>query len=261
MSAPDPDGPVLILGGTGEARALAARLVEAGVPTLSSLAGRVQQPRLPVGEVRIGGFGGVDGLADWIVAHRVRAIVDATHPFAATITRNAASAAERTARPLLRLRRPAWTPGPGDRWDRVADMADAAAAVRARTAANPRVFVTTGRQDVGVFADIDDAWFLIRVVDPPTGALPAHHRVLRSRGPHDLESERTILRDNGIDILVTKNSGGDLTHAKLVAAAELEVAVIMVDRSVEPVVGDAVSTVDEALAWLAGSQPSWWRGV
>ncbi|GAB90954.1 cobalt-precorrin-6A reductase [Gordonia rhizosphera] len=246
------DRPILLLGGTGEARDLAARLVADGVPVISSLAGRVARPRLPAGEVRIGGFGGTDGLREWIREHDVAAVIDATHPFAATITEHAARAAAELGTPLLRLRRPQWAPGPGDRWEMVADMGAAAEAVRER---GGRVFLTTGRQDVGVFADIADAWFLIRVVDPPTADLPPHHRLLASRGPYDLAGERTLLREHRIDALVTKNSGGELTRAKLVAAAELGVDVVMVQRPAEPAVGETVDSVDDAVAWLTRHTP------
>ncbi|MFE0747967.1 cobalt-precorrin-6A reductase [Gordonia sp. NPDC058843] len=239
-------GHVLILGGTGEARALASTLAEAGIEFISSLAGRVNDPRLPVGPVRIGGFGGSEGLGDWLLRNRIRAVVDATHPFAATITRNAARAAATVGIPLLRLRRDPWMADGADRWTRVPDLPAAAREVAAR---GGRVFLTTGRQDVGVFASIDSAWFLIRVVDAPTGALPPHHEVLRSRGPYDHDSESRLLRDNDIDILVTKNSGGSLTSAKLLAAAELGIEVIMVDRPAEPDL-PVVSDVGAARNWL-----------
>ncbi|MGV9711324.1 cobalt-precorrin-6A reductase [Gordonia sp. NPDC003424] len=240
--------PVLILGGTAEARDLAARLHDGGPRAISSLAGRVAQPRLPVGEVRIGGFGGVDGLRAWVIEQDVAAIVDATHPFAATITATAATVARDLGIPLLRLARPAWTPGPDDHWITVPDMTSAASAVVAEHAG--RVFLTTGRQDVGVFAGIDDVWFLIRVVDPPTADLPRQHRVLRSRGPYGLEDERKIMQDNQIDLLVTKNSGGELTRAKLVVAAELGVGVVMVQRPAQPQTGTTVTAVADAVEWV-----------
>lgn len=238
---------MLLLGGTGEARELAARLDAAGIPVVSSLAGRVARPRLPVGQVRIGGFGGVDGLRSWLREHGPTAIIDATHPFAARITGHAATAAHDTGIPLLRLARPPWTPGTADRWLTVPDMT---AAAREAATRGGRVFLTTGRQDVGVFAENDSAWFLIRVVDPPTGALPVHHRLLESRGPYDLHAERKLLSDNQIDVLVTKNSGGELTRAKLLAAAELGIEVLMVQRPAEPAVGATVHTVDDALDWV-----------
>ncbi|ETA06503.1 MULTISPECIES: cobalt-precorrin-6A reductase [Gordonia] len=240
------DEQILILGGTGEARALAASLTETGRSVISSLAGRVDNPRLPVGPVRIGGFGGVDGLREWLLSNRIQAVIDATHPFAATITRNAAQAASEAGVPLLRLRREPWVPSDADRWIRVPDLATAADEVRHR---GNRVLLTTGRQDVGEFAGIDDVWFLIRVVDPPTAELPAHHEILRSRGPYDYDSELALLRENRIDLLVTKNSGGSLTKAKLDAAATMGIDVIVVDRPIEPDV-PAVSEVAAAQAWL-----------
>lgn len=240
-----PDMPdVLILGGTGEARALAAALVDEGVDVESSLAGRVSEPRLPVGAVRIGGFGGPDGLVDHLREHGVGVVVDATHPFAARITRNAVAACATAGVRYLRLARPAWEPRPSDTWTRVPDMTAAAQIVADR---GGRVFLTTGRQDVAVFADIDDAWFLIRVVDVPDTALPPRHRILRSRGPYTLESERGLIADHAIDLLVTKNSGGPLTAPKLQAAAERGVEVVVVDRPTEPAGLDAVSRVSDAV--------------
>ncbi|GAA1904765.1 cobalt-precorrin-6A reductase [Williamsia serinedens] len=205
------------------------------------------QPRLPVGQVRIGGFGGVDGLRDWIVEHRSPVLVDATHPFARTISHNAARAATLAGVPLIALRRPAWQPGPRDRWTVVDDVAAAAEVVADR---GGRVLLTTGRQDVGAFAAVHTAWFLIRVVDPPTADLPPHHQILRSRGPYDLDSERTLLQDNRIDLVVTKNSGGELTRAKLTAAADLGLEVVMVRRPPTPAVDHEVTTVDEVMAVL-----------
>ncbi|GAA2390344.1 MULTISPECIES: cobalt-precorrin-6A reductase [Gordonia] len=245
-----PEPSVLILGGTGEARELARLLDESGVPVVTSLAGRVADPRLPVGRVRVGGFGGVDGLAAWIGEAEITAIVDATHPFAARITPNAVAAAELTGVGYLRLARPPWSPGAGERWTRVPDIAAAATAVAER--GGSRVFLTTGRQDVSEFAEIDDAWFLIRVVDPPEGPLPPHHRVLRSRGPYRLADETALLREHRIDVLVTKNSGGEMTVAKLRAAARLGVEVIVVDRPAEPGGIARVNTPSEALDWLSG---------
>lgn len=234
--------PVLILGGTAEARALAETLTGDAIPVISSLAGRVRNPRLPVGEVRVGGFGGADGLADWLRDHGIRAVVDATHPFAAQITANAHAACARTGVPLVRLARPAWRPGVDDRWTCVPDIGAAATAVAER---GGRVFLTTGRQDAHAFAEITDAWFLIRVVDPPTGPLPPHHEILSSRGPYDLAGERALLADHRIDVLVTKNSGGELTRAKLTAAAEAGIDVVMVQRPAEP---DGLTSVDSVAA-------------
>ncbi|MCF8604857.1 cobalt-precorrin-6A reductase [Gordonia sp. HY442] len=234
---------VLILGGTGEARDLAAALLDGGTDLVSSLAGRVKDPRLPVGEVRIGGFGGSEGLARYLRENAVQVVVDATHPFAARITSNAVAACADSEVGYLRLARPSWAPGPADRWTHVPDVDSAAAVVAER---GRRVFLTTGRQDVAAFAGIDDVWFLIRVVDAPETVLPPNHELLRSRGPYTLESEWELLERNEIDLLVTKNSGGDLTSAKLQAAADLGIEVVVVDRPAEPAGITSVSTVDDA---------------
>lgn len=238
----------LILGGTGEARSLAKALVAQGIPVISSLAGRVSNPRLPVGEVRIGGFGGVDGLAKWLRDNEIRAVVDATHPFAAQITAHAAAACAETGVELLRLVRPPWAAEAGDRWTEVSSIDEAAEAV---AALGGRVLLTTGRQDVGAFSEVRDSWFLIRVVDPPNEPLPPQHQILRARGPYGLDDERALLQANHIDVLVTKNSGGELTRAKLIAARELSIPVIVVQRPAEPAGVETCSTVPAATAWVA----------
>jgi precorrin-6A/cobalt-precorrin-6A reductase len=170
---------VLILGGTGEARELASALDAEGVCVVSSLAGRVARPRLPPGSVRIGGFGGPQGLARWLTRHRPAAVVDATHPFATGISASAAEACPHAGVPLLRLERPAWIERPGDRWHRVSDV-EAAAATAASL--GERVLLTLGRQELAAFAAARDAWFLIRSVDPPPPPLPQHHELLLDRG-------------------------------------------------------------------------------
>ncbi|MGW5072500.1 cobalt-precorrin-6A reductase [Rhodococcus sp. NPDC004095] len=241
---------VLILGGTSEGRALAAALVsEPGIAVESSLAGRVRNPRLPDGEVRVGGFGGVDGLREYLRANRIDAIVDATHPFASRITANAATAAASAGVPLLILRRPAWTPAPEDNWTQVDSLAAAAAAL---PALGRRVFLTIGRQGVDAFAG-SDAWFLVRAIDPPEGPAPTATTLLLDRGPFGLDAERELLRDNRIDVLVTKNSGGALTEAKLTAARELGVAVLMVSRPPLPSWVPVTSDVAAAAAWALES--------
>lgn len=235
---------VLLLGGTGEARALAARL-HPGIPVISSLAGRVPDPALPVGEVRIGGFGGADGLAEWLRGNDITTVVDATHPFAATITANAAQAAAQAGLPHLVLARPAWPDG-----DAIVVGSDTEAAEVVARHGYRRVFLTTGRSGTAAFKDAD-AWFLIRAVTAPEDPLlPAQHEVLLSRGPYRVEGERDLLREFGIDALVTKNSGGAMTHAKLEAAAELGVPVIMVSRPALPAGVRVVHTVDAAADWL-----------
>jgi precorrin-6A/cobalt-precorrin-6A reductase len=237
-------GPVLILGGTAEARALAAALVDAGVRVVSSLAGRVRDPALPVGEVRIGGFGGVEGLAAWLREHGVAAVVDATHPFASTMTAHAVSATAAAGVPLVVLRRPGWPPDPDWTW---ADSLPAAAA--ALPTLGKRVFLTTGRTSLAAFADLD-LEFLVRCVDPPSGPMPRRVHVLLSRGPFTVDGERSLMREHGVDVLVTKDSGGPLTSAKLAAAREDGVAVLVVRRPPLPAGVEAVDTVAAALARL-----------
>jgi precorrin-6A/cobalt-precorrin-6A reductase len=235
---------ILILGGTAEARELAAALHAAGVAVTSSLAGRVSSPRMPAGETRIGGFGGPGALARWIAAHDVRAVVDATHPFAQRISASAARACPRAGVPLLRLERPGWRERPGDRWLWVDDLDAAAGAI----GDGARVLLTTGRQGLAAFAGIDRAWFLIRCVDPPDVALPRHHELLLARGPYALDGELALIDAHRIDLVVTKDSGGSLTVAKLDAARERGLAVIVVRRPPRLDVA-TVATVSAALAW------------
>jgi precorrin-6A/cobalt-precorrin-6A reductase len=242
---PPVTGQVLVLGGTGEARRLAAALLAEGVGVLSSLAGRLAAPVLPDGEVRIGGFGGVEGLARWLAEQRPRAVVDATHPFAAQITGNAARAAAATGIPLLRLQRPGWTAGPGDDWRWVDSLAGAAEAV----AGYGTVFVTTGRQGVGAFAGLAGRC-LVRSVDPPEGPLPAGATMLLARGPFSLADEKALMVEHGVDVVVTKDSGGHLTEAKLVAARELGLPVVLVRRPPLPPGVTTVATVEEAVRWV-----------
>lgn len=240
---------VVILGGTGEARELAARLV--GRPDLrvvSTLAGRVREPRLPTGEVRVGGFGGPERMADWLRAERADAVVDATHPFAERISRSAAAAARLAGVPLLLLRRPGWTPGAGDDWRWVDSLAAAAAVL---PSLGERVFLTTGRQGLTAFAELA-GWFLVRCVDPPAPPLPARVEVLLSRGPYTLAGELALMRAHDVDVLVTKDSGGGQTEAKLAAARELRLPVVVVRRPAAPDV-PAVATVGDALTWLGSA--------
>jgi precorrin-6A/cobalt-precorrin-6A reductase len=236
---------VLVLGGTGEARRLAERLHgRAGVHVVTSLAGRVAQPTLPVGEVRVGGFGGVEGLVAYLRDSRVDVLVDATHPFAARISASAASAAASVRLPFLVLRRAEWVPVPGDDWRTVPTLAAAAALV---DELGERVFLTTGRQSLAAFAHLERPWFLARSVDPPEPPLPPRLHVLLDRGPFTVEGEVELLRRYTVNLVVTKNSGGPMTAAKLVAARSLGLPVVMVER---PAAGLAVASVDEALEWV-----------
>ena len=244
-------GPVLVLGGTGEARRLAAELHAAGVPVLSSLAGRVSRPALPVGEVRIGGFGGPAGLADFLRTAAVVGVVDATHPFAARISASAAEAAGLTGVPLVRLERPGWRGHPdAGRWTWVPDASAALAA--APDAERP--FLTTGRQSLAEYLPWSERAVLARVVDPPEVALPPRWTLLLARGPYEVAAERALISGHRADVLVTKDSGGALTAAKLTAAAELGVPVVVLERPAPPpgvaLVPDVPAAARAVRRWL-----------
>lgn len=235
---------ILILGGTAEARQLAADLDAAGIAVLSSLAGRVFRPALPVGEVRIGGFGGPVGLAEFLRTAGIAAVVDATHPFAARISASAAAAATRTGVPLLRLERPGWRSHPdADGWSWVPD----AAAARAAASAARRPFLTTGRQSLPDFLPWADRDVVARVVDPPEVELPERWTLIQARGPYELAAERALLRQHRVDALVTKDSGGPLTAAKLAAAEELGLPVVVLERPAPPPGVCTVTTVAAAV--------------
>ncbi|PCG81814.1 cobalt-precorrin-6A reductase [Streptomyces sp. WZ.A104] len=239
---------VLVLGGTTEARRLAESLAgDRRVRVTTSLAGRVAAPRLPPGEVRVGGFGGPDGLAAWMREHRVDALIDATHPFAATMSRNAAEAAAQTHVPLLALRRPGWVAQDGDRWHFAGSLAEAAELL---PALGERVFLTTGRTGLAAFAGLDALWFLVRSVDAPDPPCPVRMEVLLDRGPFDLDGEREIIRRHRVDVLVTKDSGGDATAPKLAAAREAGIPVVVVRRPPVPEGVPVARTPDEAVRWV-----------
>ncbi|MFJ8849786.1 cobalt-precorrin-6A reductase [Streptomyces sp. NPDC102437] len=241
---------VLVLGGTTEARRLAELLVEvlpAGAVLTSSLAGRVTGPRLPPGEVRIGGFGGADGLAAWLRTHQVDVLIDATHPFAGTISFNAAAAAAAAHVPLLAVRRPGWVPGDGDDWHPAGSLAEAAAML---PALGRRVFLTTGRMGLAAFAGLDELWFLMRSVDAPEAPYPARMEVLLDRGPFTLDGERQLIRRHRVDVVVTKDSGGAATAPKLAAAREARIPVVVVRRPPVPKGVPVVEGPEAAVAWL-----------
>jgi precorrin-6A/cobalt-precorrin-6A reductase len=239
-------GSVLVLGGTREGRELAEALHRNGIPVVSSLAGRVRNPRVPGGEVRIGGFGGASGLTEWLTDRRPEAVVDATHPFAARISAAAVSACRDAGVPLLRLERPRWRQRPGDRWHRAPDLARAAAMI---PRLGSRVLLTTGRQGVAAFAPIISAWFLIRCLQTPEPPLPPASTVLVDRGPYTLDGELDLMREHRIDLLVTKESGGRDTQAKLDAARELGLPVVVVARPSSSAAA-VVDDVGAALEWV-----------
>lgn len=240
---------VLILGGTEEGAALAARLADApGIDVVSSLAGRVAAPRLPRGRVRVGGFGGVDGLAAFLVAERIDAVLDATHPFAARISANAAHACYRARVPLAAFVRAPWTRVTGDRWYEVDDMHAAAACVRS---SGSRVFLTVGRQELAAFAALERPWFLIRAIDVPADPLPPRRELVLQRPPFALAGEVALMRSRSIDLVVAKNSGGEATYAKIAAARSLGIPVALVRRPERPTTAQ-VASLPAAVAWIDG---------
>ena len=243
---------LLILGGTGEAAALArAALARFGdeIEVTTALAGRTTRPGPIPGQVRIGGFGGAAGLAQYLAEHEIDRLIDATHPFAAEISRAARLACNQAEVPRLLLLRPAWRRHPLDRWIEV-DSVEAAAQIVGRV--GRRAFLTVGAGEVDAFAPATGVRFLVRMIDPPRDPLPLRfHEVVLGRGPFALAEERHLLQMKAIDVLVCKASGGAATEAKLVAARELSLPVIMVRRPLTER-GLSVDTIEGAIDWLAG---------
>lgn len=240
---------VLVLGGTAEARVLAGLLVGDGIAVVSSLAGRVTRPRLPVGEVRVGGFGGIEGLSSYLQGNSVAAVVDATHPFAARISANAAAACSLAGVPLLRLERPGWADETGaSQWHWVSSSEESAA-LTATLGARP--FLTVGRQGLDAYVGpLAASAALVRVVDPPEIDVPATWTILHDRGPYELDGERALMAEHGADVLVTKDSGGRWTQAKLAAADALDIPVVIVRRPAVPESVRVVSRPVDAAAWV-----------
>ncbi|WP_207447210.1 cobalt-precorrin-6A reductase [Roseomonas marmotae] len=240
---------VLLLGGTTEASAL-ARLLAADprFQSVLSLAGATRAPRPQPIPWRIGGFGGIEGLRRYLAEARIQLLVDATHPFAAQMTRHALAAAGPI--PLLRLERPAWQPGPGDDWLRVPDMPSAAQALGE---APRRVLLTIGQKELEPFRAVPQHDYVIRSVDPPDPAhLPPGAETITETGPFSLEAERALLEGRDIEVLVTKNSGGSATAAKLAAARERGIPVVMMDRPAPPPGLVMVADAGSAMRWLEG---------
>lgn len=251
MSDPRRSLHLLILGGTGEGATLAAAALErfgAQLQVTTALAGRTEHRALIAGDVRIGGFGGSEGLARYLAAERIGLVIDATHPFAAQISAQAQAACALIGVPRLLLLRPEWKRHPLDRWIEVEDLAGAA---RALHRLGRRVWLTVGRRDLDAFAGLTQHHFLVRLIEPPPTPLPlASCELLLGRGPFHVTQERHILERYAIEVLVAKASGGDATEAKLVAARERNLPVVMIRRP-RPVAGERVDSVAAALDWLA----------
>ncbi len=240
---------VLVLAGTAEAAELVERLAgDAAYDVRASLAGHTRAPAQLPCPVRTGGFGGVDGLVEALRRDRTAALVDATHPFAAVMPHHAADAAGAAGVPRVRLLRPRWEPRPDDRWLDVDDLAGAAAALGALGAR--RVLLTTGRLELAPFAEVEGAHMIVRTIEPPDPLPLPSATVVLDRGPYTVPGEVALLRDQAVDAVVTKNSGGASTSAKLTAARTLGLPVVMVRRPPQPR-GPTVATVDDAEAWLA----------
>jgi precorrin-6A/cobalt-precorrin-6A reductase len=238
---------ILILGGTADARHLAERLEnDARYAPITSLAGTTRAPSEIAGKVRVGGFGGVEGLADFVGDKNIALVVDATHPFAAQISANAAQAGAKTGVPCLRLERPPWAPRDGDNWTNAGDIQEAVHAIPT----NARVFLTIGRNEAAKFFTRREIHLVARMIDPPDVSLPDHVDLLPARPPFTLDAEKALMVDKRITVLVAKNSGGPDTYAKIEAARALGVPVIMIARPQKPDLATA-SNVDEMSALIA----------
>jgi len=247
---------VLILGGTTEASALARKIAgDARLLPLLSLAGRTTNPQPQPIPVRISGFGGIDGLVKFLREETIDAVVDATHPYADQMSAHAVAACEQTGMPLASLVRPEWTREANDRWQIVANTEAAAGALGLESR---RVFLSLGRQDLHVFAQAPQHHYLARLIERPDQAtLPPHLRLLQARGPFDRADEERLLREERIDVLVSKNAGGAATYAKIKAARTLGLPVVMIARPHKPA-GIVMMDVEACVAWLHGLAP---RGV
>jgi precorrin-6A/cobalt-precorrin-6A reductase len=238
---------ILILGGTGDAaQAIAQIAALPQVETIASLAGRTPKPNIPsVGQVRMGGFGGITGLVAFLQAEQIDLLVDATHPFAAQISRNAAAAALTVGIPRVLLDRSGWEKQRADRWLEVVDH-QAAAAILPGLA--ERIFLTIGRQELAAFADLTKLWFLMRMITPPDPPIPLGEVILQ-QGPFSVADEIALMREYRVGAIVSKNSGGAATYAKIIAARELSLPVVMIPRPALPA-GDVVADVAATVAWV-----------
>lgn len=239
---------LLILGGTGDAVKLAAQTINIpGLETITSLAGRTNEPGAIASSIRTGGFGGEAGLTEYLQAMKIDLLIDATHPFAAQISWNAAHAASTVGIPSLILVRPAWARTSQDNWIEVESIDRAVTAIPATA---ERIFLTIGRQQLAPFATLTDRWCLMRSIDPPAADMPLPPgKMLLDRGPFSLAQELQLLKDERIDAIVSKNSGGEATYAKIIAARELCLPVVIVQRPLMPEV-ERVENVSIAIDWL-----------
>lgn len=245
---PTPIPRVLLLGGTTEASLMARALAEARVDAIFSYAGRTQTPSAQPLPLRTGGFGGVAGLAAYLRTHAITHLIDATHPFAARMSRNAIAACAETGVKLLALERPAWAPGPADDWRFVASPEDARAALPEVPA---RIFLAIGKQSLAIFATRPEHFYLLRLVDAPAAPLPLPNAAfVLARGPFTLENDLALLREHRITLVVAKNAGGEGARAKLDAARALRLPVLMISRPALPL-RDVAQTPEAALRWLA----------
>ncbi|WP_172677865.1 cobalt-precorrin-6A reductase [Ruegeria sp. 6PALISEP08] len=238
---------VLILGGTTEANALAKAIAEQGIAAVYSYAGRVESPRPQPLPVRVGGFGGSEGLAEYIRKYAVTHVVDATHPFAAQMSRNAIEACRTTQTPLAALTRAAWALQPGDTWHHVPDIA---AAVDALSGDAQRVFLAVGRMHLEDFAAQPQHHYLLRLVDDPESLPLPNAEVVVARGPFTESEDRALMLRHGTQLVVSKNAGGSGARAKLDVARALGLPVLMIDRPVLPQRTE-LSSVAQVLDWLS----------
>lgn len=250
---------VLVLGGTTEASALASLLAaDPRFDATLSLAGRTSNPRPQLLATRVGGFGGIEGLARWLRDEKADAVIDATHPYAAQMSTNAVAACTQAGLPLGSIVRPPWQRLEDDSW-RIVPTAEAAAVALGKTPL--RVFLSLGRQDLHAFAASPQQRYVARTIEvPEQAALPPNLKILQARGPFDRDSEARLLAKEEIDIIVSKNSGGTATYAKIEAARELDLPVIMIARPDKPV-GHVLGSPEEAITWLHGCAPGSRRGV
>jgi precorrin-6A/cobalt-precorrin-6A reductase len=247
---------ILILGGTTEATALALRLANLGETAVLSYAGRVDDPKPQPVPTRVGGFGGVAGLAACLRENHITHLVDATHPFAAQMSHNAVAAAQETGVPLVALTRAPWQPGPGDNWRFVSDIPSA---VQALAGPARHVCLALGRMHLAEFAARPQHHYILRLVDPPQQPPPLpHHSVIVARGPFDLAGDKALMRDHRVDLIVAKNAGGAGASAKLAAARALGLPVLMIDRPILPPRAE-VQSVEHVIGWLDHSGTE--RGV